>query len=102
MLLQLDSKHRVTVDSSCQNYQLEQLREVKNKKTDEIKLEWNNIGFHGLSLRSVLHQYKNNAIAVSKLETINDVLDRLNEIDRTIEKVVNQVKDIKLVVAKND
>lgn len=97
MLLQLDEQFRVTVDSSCQNYLLEQLQEIKDKKTDEIKLEWNGIGFHGLSMRSVLHQYKNNALAISDIETINDLIDRLNEIDRTIEKVVDKVRDIKLV-----
>lgn len=101
MLLQLDSKHRVIVDSSCQNYLLEQLQEIKNKKNDEIKLEWINIGFHGLSLKSVLHQYKNNAIANSDVESINELLDRLNEIDLTIQKVADKFKEFKLVTSND-
>lgn len=97
MLLELDSKHRVVVDSSCQNYILEQLQEVKNKKTDEIKLEWVGLGFHGLSLRSVLHQYKNYAIAISDVESLNEVLDRLNEIENTIINVVKN-ENLRLLV----
>lgn len=101
MLLQLDSKHRVTIDSSCQNYILESLDEVKDKKTGDIKHEWNGLGFHGLSLRSVLHQYKNHDLAVSELETLNDVLDRLNEIDNTIQKVATKFKEFKLVTSND-
>jgi hypothetical protein len=101
MILQLDSKHRVSIDSSCQNYILESLDEVKDKKTGDIKYEWNGIGFHGLSMRSVLLQYKNHAIAISELETINDVLDRINELENTIHKVADKFKEFKLVTAND-
>jgi hypothetical protein len=101
MLLQLDDQFKVTCDSSRQNWQLEQLQEVNDKKNGGTKFEWNNIGFHGNSLRSVLLQYRNvSLINDDKLETLNDVLDKLNEIERTIVKVVKQ-ENIKLVSAND-
>jgi hypothetical protein len=102
MMLQLDSNHRVSVDSSRQNFQLEQLQEITDRKTKETKLEWGIVGFHGNSLRSVLIQYRNvSLISDDKLETLHSVLDRLNEIERTIKTVVKQ-ENIKLVTKSDE
>jgi hypothetical protein len=91
MLLQLDDNHKLTLDSSRQNIQLEQLQTIKNKKEGGTKSSWEIIGFHGLSLRSALFQYmKELIVSDDKLETIHNVLDRLNEIEKTIVKVVKQ------------
>jgi tetrahydromethanopterin S-methyltransferase subunit G len=102
MLLQLDDKFRVVVDSSKQNFILEKLDDILDKKTKEVvRQDWILCGYHGNSLRSVLLQYRNvSLISDDKLETINDVFDRLNEIERTIEKVVKS-ENIKLA-ANND
>jgi hypothetical protein len=102
-MLQLDDHFRVSVDSSRQNFQLEQLQDVKDKKSKEVvRQEWSLIGFHGNSMRSVLLQYmKESLITDDKLETIHNVLDRLNEIENTIVKVVKK-ENIKLVAKQND
>jgi hypothetical protein len=100
MILKLDDHFKITTDSSKQNFQLEQLSEVTDRKTKESKLEWGIIGFHGNSLRSVLLQYRNaSLISDDKLETLHNVLDRLNEVERTIKTVV---KSIKLDVKSDD
>jgi hypothetical protein len=102
-MLQLDDHFRVSVDSSRQNFQLEQLQDVKDKKSKEVvRQEWSLIGFHGNSMRSVLLQYmKESLITDDKLETIHNVLDRLNEIENTIVKVVKK-ENIKLAAKQND
>ena len=92
MLIQIDDKHRVTIDSSRQNLQIEQLQEIKDKKTGGTKFEWLIIGYHGNSLRSVLLQYQKESILDDKLESINSVLDRLNEIENTIVKVTKGIQ----------
>jgi RNA binding exosome subunit len=102
MLLQLDGNFKITCDSSKQNLQLEMLQDVLDKKTKEVvRKDWNVIGFHGNSMRSVLLQYKNECLVNSQLESINDVLDRLNEIDRTIDTVVKR-ENIRLETKSDD
>jgi hypothetical protein len=103
MLLQLDEKFRVVVDSSKQNYILEKLDDIIDKKTKEVaRQDWLTIGFHGNSLRSVLLQYRNvSLISDDKLETLHNVLDRLNEIESTIKTVVKQ-ENIKLVTKSDE
>jgi hypothetical protein len=66
-----------------------------------MKQEFKVIGYHGNSMRSVLLQYKKESLfAEDDLKTINQVLDKLIEIERTIETVVSR-ENIKLVV-QND
>jgi hypothetical protein len=102
-MLVLDDNFRISIDSSRQNYQLEMLQPVTDKKTKEVvRHEFNIVGYHGTSMRSVLNQYvKQSLINDNKLETINNVLDRLNEVENTIEKVVKQ-ENFKLVMKKDD
>jgi hypothetical protein len=57
-MLQLDKNYRITLDSSRQNFLLERLSEIKERDTGNVKYEYVTTGFHGLSLRSVLHSYK--------------------------------------------
>lgn len=102
-MLQLDDKFRVSTDSSLQNYQLEQLIDVKEKKSKEIvRSEWTIVGYHGNSMKSVLHQYvRESLITDNKLAAIHNVLDRLNEIENTIVKVVKQ-ENFKLAAKQDD
>jgi hypothetical protein len=101
-MLQLDNNFRVLVDSSKQNFILEKLDDIVDKKTKEVvRRDWVLCGYHGNSMRSVLLQYRNEALITdNKLETLNDVLDKLNEVEKTIVKVVKQ-ENIKLV-SNND
>lgn len=103
MLLQIDSNFRVTTDSSLQNYLLEKLQNVIDKKTREVvRKDWGIIGYHGNSMRSVLLQYKKEAlIAEDNLETLHSVLDKLNEIDQTIDRVIKK-ENIKMETKKDD
>lgn len=101
-MLHLDDQFRITKDTSEQNFQLEKLFEIKDRKTGEIKSEYKIIGYHGSSIKSVLNQYKNEAvISDDKLESIHSVMDKLNEIDKTIERVVKK-ENIRLVVKDDD
>lgn len=97
-MLVLDDRFRVSTDSSLQNFQLEKLTDIKDKSTKEVvRQDWLLIGFHGNSMRSVLNQYvKESLINDQKLEKVNDILDRLNEVEKTIVKVV-KVENFKLV-----
>ena len=91
MLLQIDERFRVTTDSSLQNFLLEQLQDIKDKSTKEVvRQDWIIIGYHGNSMRSVLLQYMKTTLINSNLEVINDVLDKLKEIEQTIERVVKK------------
>lgn len=97
-MLVLDDRFRVSTDSSLQNFQLEKLTDIKDKSTKEVvRQDWLLIGFHGNSMRSVLNQYvKESLINDQKLEKVNDILDRLNEVEKTIIKVV-KAENFKLV-----
>jgi hypothetical protein len=102
-VLVLDDKFRVSVDSSKQNFQLEMLQPIVDKKTREVvRHEFGIIGFHGNSMRSVLSQYvKQSLINDDKLENIDSVLDRLNEVEKTIIKVA-KTGNFTLDVKNND
>jgi mevalonate kinase len=101
MLLQLDERFRVTTDSSLQNFLLEQLQDIKDKSTKEVvRQDWIIIGYHGNSMRSVLMQYMKTTLINSNLEVINDVLDKLKEVEKTIEKVAKK-ENIKMIPKKN-
>lgn len=100
-MLVLDGTYKVTLDSSVQNYQLEKLESVKDRKTGELKKEWNIIGSHGLSLKSVLYQYKNNRIADGILEEnveINHLLNTLEKLDTYICSIVAVNKNNKIEI----
>ena len=102
-MLQLDEKFRVSIDSSRQNFQLEKLEDIKDKSSGEIiRQEYKIVGYHGSSLRSVLLQYKNEAVINdSTLVNIHKVFDKLVEIDNTIIQVVKK-ENIKLAAKQDD
>jgi hypothetical protein len=101
MLLQLDDNFRITKDKSEMNFQLEKLESIKDRESGTMKQEFKVIGYHGNSMRSVLLQYKKESLfAEDDFKAINQVLDKLKDIEKTIETVVTR-ENIKLV-AQND
>lgn len=102
-MITLDDKFKVTTDSSLQNFQLEKLEDVKNKQSgDIVRQEYKIIGFHGNSIKSVLHQYAKEAVIDDvQLETLHNVLDKLKEIDQTIDRVAKKL-NIKLETKQDD
>lgn len=101
MLLQLDDKFRVTADSSRQNWQLEALEDIKDKKTQAIKQDWRIVGYFGGNLKALLNRYKNEALINSNFSTLDNVLDKLQEIDRTISSRVKK-ENIKLDIKSDE
>lgn len=85
--LQLDDNYKITVDSSKQNFQLEKFENVAIRGTEQTKREWKIVGYFGSNLKSVLNKYKNEVLINSDFSTLDDVLDKLQEIDKTIEEV---------------
>jgi hypothetical protein len=92
-MLVLDSDYRVQVDSSRQNFILEKLSDIQIKGTDNYKKEWIGTGFHGLSLRSVLHSYAKQKLAddVVEVETADLLISKINQLEQTIEKISKQL-----------
>jgi protein subunit release factor A len=90
-MLVLDENYKVTLDSSVQNYQLEKHIDVKDKQSGEYKKKWDIIGSHGLSLKSVLYQYKNNRLADGIIEEnveVNHLIDVIEQLDTYIRSIV--------------
>lgn len=83
------------------NLQLEQYQDIIDLKTKKpVRKDWVLIGYHGSSITSVLKQYSRVAVASdNKLDNINDVLDKQNEIIKYIDKAF---KGIKLKVESDD
>lgn len=98
-MLVLDDTYKVTVDSSVQNYQLEKLIDVKDRESGELKKKWDIIGSHGLSLKSVLYQYKNNRVADGIMKEnveINNLLSTLEQLDTYIRSIASVHKNNKI------
>lgn len=102
MLLTIDDEFRVTSDAARLNFQLERWTPVENRKTKDITYQWIIEGFHGGSLRSVLLQYSKLTVMNDDKEMmVNELLDKLTEIDKTIVEVVKR-ENIKLASKSND
>jgi hypothetical protein len=99
MNLMLDNKFKVETDSSFQNYILLKLEDIKDKKTGNVRQDWIQIGFFGHNFSSLLKRYKNESLIDLENTTIEKVLDKLNELDKRIDKVV---KASKLKLVSND
>lgn len=89
-MLILDERYRVVVDSSHQNYILEKYEEVINRETKESKMVWQGIGFHGLSLRSVLNQY-NKQLLADEVASANIEASQLSLKLDELEKQINRI-----------
>lgn len=100
MELILDDKFKITTDSSLQNYILWKLETIKDKKTKETRQDYISLGFFGHNLSSLLKRYKDESLIDLENTTIEKVLDKLNELDMSIDKIVKAAK-IKLV-SKDD
>jgi hypothetical protein len=101
MELILDSKFKVTTDSSLQNYILWKLEDITNKKTKETKQDYITIGYFGHNLGSLLKRYKDEVLIDLKNTTLEEILDKLNQIDGRTDKVVKAAK-IKMMSKDND
>lgn len=102
MLLQLDDQYKVTCDSSKQNFILEKLVDVIDKKSREVvRKEYQIIGYHGNSFRSVLKKYAADSLIESEPSSYQQVIDKLNDLERTIDRVVKR-ENIKLEVKSDD
>lgn len=105
MSLLLDSKYKITLDSSAQNLQLEKFEDVKSKTTGEITQKWNILGYHGLSLRSALLGYQKHRIAdmiavenIEASQLISDITKLENEIKKISKHIVLEIKNDKQTV----
>ena len=99
--IQLDNTFKVTYES--QNWTLYRDEDTLDIKTKEYtgNFKWKNVGYFGDNFDQVLKRYVRESINDAAISSIHDVLDRLNEIDRNIEKIVKK-ENIKLVVKEND
>jgi hypothetical protein len=99
MELILDDKFKVTTDSSLQNYILWKLETIKDKKTKVERQDYISLGFFGHNFGSLLKRYKDESLIDLENTTIEKVLDKLNEVDKRIDKIV---KAAKLKLVSND
>jgi hypothetical protein len=99
MELILDDKFKVETDSSLQNYILFKLEDIKDKKTGNVRQGWIQIGFFGHNFGSLLKRYKDESLIDLENTTIEKVLEKLNEVDKHIDKIV---KAAKLKLVSND
>lgn len=89
MLLQLDGEFRCTSDKY--NWILERYEPVRDRKTKEITgYEWKQLGFFGTNLSPAIKKYVNEKIRDEDNLQVNELLDRLNELSRHIDKVVKK------------
>jgi hypothetical protein len=98
LILQLDDRYKITTDSSKMNLQLERLEQVEDRKNGGTKEEWKLIGYFGHSLRALLKRYTDEVLLELETTTMKSVLDKLHEINQTIDNVVkreNIVFDVK-------
>jgi hypothetical protein len=101
MNLMLDSKFKVETDSSFRNYILFKLEDIKDKKTKEIKQDWVIVGHFGHSFSSLLKRYKDESLINLENTTLEEIKEKLNQIDKHIDTVVKAAK-IKMVSKDDD
>jgi hypothetical protein len=99
MELILDDKFKVTTDSSLQNYILWKLETIKDKKTKETRQDYISLGFFGHNFKALLKRYVAESLIDLENTTLEKVLDKLNELDKHIDKIV---KAAKLKLVSND
>lgn len=99
--IQLDDTFKVTYES--QNWNLYRYEDTLDIKTKEYtgNFKWKLVGHFGENFEQAVKRYARESINDSAIEKIDDVLDKLKEIDRKIDKVVKH-ENIRLVVKDND
>lgn len=89
MLLQLDDEYRVVNDKY--NYILERYEDIIDRKTKQpIGKDWKQLGFFGTNLSPAIKKYVNEKIKDSDTLNVSELLERLNELNRHIDKVVKK------------
>jgi hypothetical protein len=99
MELILDDKFKVTTDSSLQNYILWKLETIKDKKTKEERQDYISLGFFGHNFKSLLKRYADESLIDLDNTTLEEIFEKLNQLDKHIDKVV---KAAKLKLVSND
>jgi hypothetical protein len=101
LILQLDDRYKITTDSSRMNLQLERLETVEDRKNGGTKEEWKLLGYYGHSLKALLRRYVDEVLLEMETTTMKTVLEKLNEINQTIDRVVKR-ENIVFNVKDND
>ena len=86
-LIQLDSTFRIRVSSS--NFTLENLKDVTNKTTKEVRQEWKDNGYHG-SMKAALQGYVRHSI--DTCDSVIDILATLDKLDGKVKSALKMVK----------
>jgi DNA-directed RNA polymerase sigma subunit (sigma70/sigma32) len=98
LFLQLDKEYRITTDKY--NFILERLEDVIDRKTREVKgKEWKDVGYFGSNIKATLNKYVVEKVKKEEHKDINKLIDKLDEIERTIIRVVKR-ENIKLEVSE--
>ena len=92
--MQLDEEYKVTVDPM--NFRLEKLEDIQDRKTGEMKQEYKTYGYFG-RFEHLLKTYANEKIRQQGSTSIDELVDLIGNLHRTIEKVVKK-ENIKLNV----
>lgn len=89
MLLQLDNHYRIVSDKY--NFILERNEEVFDRKTKESKgFEYKQVGFFGTNLAQAIKKYSNEKIKDEDKILAQQLLYKLDEINKHIDKVVKK------------
>jgi hypothetical protein len=90
MILNLDERYKITTTNM--NWVLENLVDVKDKKTDElVKQEWRVVGYFGFHLNHAIKCYVSEVIRNDNSECdVDCLLVKLNEIDEKIDRIVRK------------
>ena len=83
----LDEDFKVSADKM--NFVLEKRSEVKDRKTEEIKYVWKDVGYFG-RLEHLLEKYKQERIRVSESNSVDDLIEELKNIKLCINNVVKK------------
>lgn len=85
MDIQLDENYKIITNDSL-NLALQELREIKDRETEKIKLKWVVIGYYS-HIQAALSGYLKYSINRSNATSINMLIDDVNRIEKNIEKM---------------
>jgi len=99
LFLQLDKEYRITMDKY--NFILERFENVIDRKTKMVKgKEWKDVGYFGGNIKILLNRYVTEKLKNEKDNDVNKLINKLNEIENTIVRVVKR-ENIKLDIPRS-